>query len=148
MGIGKMDTTREMKTGLNIGLAAAIAIFSFCPGGAFAEAEASRNLPQGCTAEGNTCGCPQEGDNGEKDDGTEDKGDENGGAQANDECIKVSVGIGRTTPWTGSMSCALKVFADNDSPLIFTANSLHAVLGGYTFRGYRVRHGYHSKLPQ
>ena len=32
------------------------------------------------------------------------------------------------------MPCALKVFADERSPAVFTAESLYAVLGGYTFK--------------
>ena len=50
------------------------------------------------------------------------------------KCIKASIGLGETTPWTGSLECALKIFADNESPSIFTPESLHAVLGGYTFK--------------
>ena len=49
-------------------------------------------------------------------------------------CIMVSLDLGETTPWTGSMPCALKIFADDCSPSVFTAESLHAVLGGYTFK--------------
>ena len=49
-------------------------------------------------------------------------------------CIKAEIGLGETTPWTGSRSCALKVFADDDSPSVFTVESLYAVLGGYTFK--------------
>ena len=48
-------------------------------------------------------------------------------------CIKVSLGMGATTPWTDSRKCALKVFADDQSPLVFTPESLHAVFG-YTFK--------------
>ncbi len=110
------------------------ATFSLCAGDAFAEREAALNLPQGCTTDGNSCGCPQEGDNGDKDDGTGNNVSPNDGDSENDECIKVRIGLGRSTPWSGSMSCALKIFADNDSPMIFTADSLYAVLGGYTFK--------------
>ena len=48
-------------------------------------------------------------------------------------CIKVSIDMGATTPWTGSRKCALKVFADDQSPLVFTPESLYAVCG-YTFK--------------
>ena len=114
--------------------AVAAATFSLCAGEAFAAAEADRNLPPECTTDGNSCGCPQEGDNGDKDDGTGGNNSQNVGDTENDECIKVRIGLGRSTPWSGSMSCALKIFADNDSPMIFTADSLYAVLGGYTFK--------------
>ncbi len=110
------------------------ASISLCAGEAFAEREAALNLPQGCTTDGNSCGCPQEGDDGDKDDGTGNNVSPNDGDSENDECIKVRIGLGRSTPWSGSMSCALKIFADNDSPMIFTADSLYAVLGGYTFK--------------
>ena len=49
-------------------------------------------------------------------------------------CIKVNLDLGETTPWTGSMPCALKMFADSDSPNVFSQDSLYAVLGGYTFK--------------
>ena len=118
-----------------IRFAALAAVFlSLCPVGAFAAAETARNLPPECTADGNTCGCPTEGDDGDKDNGTEDNNSPNDGDEENDECVKVRIGLGRSTPWTGSMSCSLKIFADNDSPMIFTADSLYAVLGGYTFK--------------
>ena len=54
--------------------------------------------------------------------------------QVSADCIKVNIGLGDTTPWTGSLGCSLKIFADDDSPSIFTPESLHAVLGGYTFK--------------
>ena len=56
------------------------------------------------------------------------------GAEVSAGCIKVNLDLGETTPWTGSMPCALKVFADERSPAVFTAESLYAVLGGYTFK--------------
>ena len=99
-------------------LATAAALSLFSPG-AFAGATTQLNLPPECKSPDSKCGCHADGDTG---DGVAD------------ECIKVHVGLGRTTPWTGSMSCSLKVFADNDSPAIFTADSLYAVLGGYTFK--------------
>ena len=54
--------------------------------------------------------------------------------QVSADCIKVNIGLGETTPWTGSLGCSLKIFADDDSPSVFTPESLHAVLGGYTFK--------------
>ena len=98
-----------------IRFAALAAVFlSLCPVGAFA-ADTQRNLPAKCKDPDKKCDC---------EDGNEVK---NG-------CIKVNVDLGETTPWTGSIPCALKIFADNDSPSIFTPDSLYAILGGYTFK--------------
>ena len=108
-----MDATRTMKKGVNLGLAAAIAILSLCSGEAFAGPDTRRNMPK-CDPKSEDCGCSCD--------------------EVSDGCIKVSLAIGNTTPWSGSMSCALKIMADDDSPSIFTAESLHAVLGGYTFK--------------
>ena len=63
----------------------------------------------------------------------EDCGCDNG-AEVAAACIKVNLDLGETTPWTGSMPCALKIFADSDSPNVFSQLSLYAVLGGYTFK--------------
>ena len=73
-----------------------------------------RTNPPGCDPAIEDCGCDKE--------------------QVSAECIKVRVDLGETTPWTGSLGCSLKIFADDDSPSIFTPESLHAVLGGYTFK--------------
>ena len=73
-----------------------------------------RTNPPGCDPAVEDCGCDKE--------------------QVSAECIKVRVDLGETTPWTGSLGCSLKIFADDDSPSIFTPESLHAVLGGYTFK--------------
>ena len=64
---------------------------------------------------------------------SEDCGCDNG-AEVAAACIKVNLDLGETTPWTGSMQCALKVFADSDSPNVFSQLSLYTVLGGYTFK--------------
>ena len=56
------------------------------------------------------------------------------GKEVSAACIKVNLDLGGTTPWTGSMPCALKMFADSDSPNVFSQDSLYAVLGGYTFK--------------
>ena len=88
------------------------AALSLCAG--VRGAETYLNLPPKCGEPGKKCGCP--------------------GQEVENACIKVTVDLGETTPWTGSMPCALKIFADNDSPLIFTVDSLYAVLGGYTFK--------------
>ena len=80
----------------------------------FAGGTVRTNPPSECSAPNTKCNCPQEG------------------VSAN--CIKVNIGLGETTPWTGSLGCSLKIFADDDSPSVFTPESLHAVLGGYTFK--------------
>ena len=45
----------------------------------------------------------------------------------------VTLGMGRSTPWTGSQPLALKVFADDSSPMVFTPDSLYPIMG-YTFK--------------
>ena len=95
-------------TALIVGLIGVSSINSFAGG------IKNKNLPPECTAPANTCGCPEN--------------------KVGAKCIKAIVDLGETTPWTGSLDCSLKIFADNTSPSIFTADSLYAVLGGYTFK--------------
>ncbi len=73
------------------------------------------NPPSECKAPDNKCGCQS-------------------GSEVSSGCIKVNLDLGLTTPWSGSLDCALKIFADNESPDVFTCDSLYAVLGGYTFK--------------
>ncbi len=94
------------------------ASISLCAGEAFAERKMFRNMPSKCNSGDKQCGCSEK----------------KTGDKIKNDCIKVYVGLGESTPWTGSINCSLKIFADNDSPLIFTADSLYAVLGGYTFK--------------
>ena len=54
-------------------------------------------------------------------------------ADVGNDCIKILLGMGETTPWTGSRELALKVFADDASQLLFTPDSLYAI-AGYTFK--------------
>ena len=108
---------RVMNNGLTAILA--FAVVAFCGLDAVASATSARNLPAECKAPDSKCGCAEDGESGDG---------------VSDDCIKVHVALGNTTPWSGSMPCSLKVFADNDSQMIFTADSLHAVLGGYTFK--------------
>ncbi len=104
-----------MNRKVNIGLAAAaVAILSLCAGDALAGPSSMRNLPSECDPAKEDCGCDNE--------------------EVSAKCIKVKFDLGETTPWTKSMPCSLKIFADSDSPSIFTADSLYAVLGGYTFK--------------
>ena len=90
------------------------AVIAFMPINSFAASIANRNLPPECTPPANKCGCQEK--------------------KVSAKCIKATVELGETTPWTGSLDCSLKIFADNTSPSIFTAESLYAVLGGYTFK--------------
>ena len=89
------------------------ATFSLCAGEAWGM-DTNRNLPPKCKDPDKKCDCP--------------------GQEVENGCIKVTIDLGETTPWTGSIPCELKIFADNDSPSIFTADSLYAILGGYTFK--------------
>ena len=94
-------------------LAFCIALLSLVP---FAYGAANlQNNPPECDKNSEDCGCED-------------------GAEVAAACIKVNLDLGETTPWTGSMQCALKIFADSDSPNVFSQNSLYAVLGGYTFK--------------
>ena len=74
----------------------------------------ARNPPSACQAPDGVCPCAT-------------------GNGAQNKCIKVTVDMGVTTPWTGMAPCALKVFSDDQSPLIFSPDSLYAVCG-YTFK--------------
>ena len=89
------------------------ASISLCAGEAWGT-DTNRNLPPKCKDPDKKCDCP--------------------GQEVENGCIKVTIDLGETTPWTGSIPCELKIFADNDSPSIFTADSLYAILGGYTFK--------------
>ena len=100
-------------------MAALFAPLAFWGVDALAGPIANRNLPSACTGPAKKCDCNTE--------------------EISVKCIKVNIDLGETTPWTGSLECALKIFADNDSPLIFTADSLYAVLGGYTFKKFGLR---------
>ena len=90
------------------------ALLSFVSVSAFAGALTARNPPSACTAPNNECLCSS-------------------GKGAQNKCIKVAIDMGVTTPWTGSAPCALKVFADDQSPMVFTPDALYAVCG-YTFK--------------
>ena len=106
MGTTTMDTTRTMKKGFNLGLAAFVAAsIMLCSYEAWAGATQARNPPE-CDKNSEDCGC----DNGE---------------EVTPACIKVNLALGETTPWTRSMSCALKIFADSDSPNVFSQDSLY-----------------------
>ena len=94
-------------------LAVAVSVFAFATT-AFAGGSTQTNPPSECKASDSDCECES-------------------GEGASDGCIKVGLDMGRTTPWTGSQKCALKVFADDQSPMVFTPDSLFAVMG-YTFK--------------
>ena len=95
------------------GAAACLAALAL-PLASVAGGTALRNPPSECKAADSDCGCDS-------------------GEGVSDGCIKASLDMGRTTPWTGSQRCAIKVFADDQSPLVFTPESLFAVCG-YAFR--------------
>ena len=79
-------------------LAFCIALLSLVP---FAYGAANlQNNPPECDKSSEDCGCEN-------------------GAEVAAACIKVNLDLGETTPWTGSMQCALKIFADSDSPNVF-----------------------------
>ena len=101
------------KTRYSIPLLAFAAFLS--PFAVFGGSTVLRTNPPECDKNSEDCGC--------------DTGKEVAAA-----CIKVNLDLGETTPWTGSMPCALKMFADSDSPNVFSQDSLYAVLGGYTFK--------------
>lgn len=136
------------------------AIFAIALSGvARADPETKTNLPSECDAPNNTCGCKEDASEdkceceegnkgGQKDDGTGGEKSANNGDSEDDGCIKVRLGLGRTTPWTGSLPCSLKIFADDDTPEIFTAESLHAVLGGYTFKRLGQRNMADGETPK
>ena len=106
-----------MKTTLGLTLPFALSVIA--PLTLVADGTVRTNPPSMCTAPTGGCGC----------------GEASGDADSvTNACIKVSVGLGETTPWTGSLPCALKIFADDNAPSIFTEESLHATLGGYTFK--------------
>ena len=85
----------------------------------FADGCLQRNMPGSPDSEASSpCGCQTAG----KD-----------SAEVKDDCIKIVLGVGETTPWTGSRDVALKVFADDESPMVFTPYSLYAICG-YTFK--------------
>ncbi len=111
----KVAAERTKKSWVHVGFAAlALALLpAVLLGGATTQA----NPPSECNPASNTCGCPVGGDSG-----------------VDNGCIKAWLGLGRTTPWTGALECSLKVFADGDSPNVFSQDSLYAVLGGYTFK--------------
>lgn len=102
-----------MKTILRCLLSSAALLVLAAPS-AFAGGSTQTNPPSACKANDSTCECET-------------------GKEASDGCIKANLDMGRTTPWTGSRPCALKVFADDQSPMVFTPESLFAVCG-YAFK--------------
>ncbi len=98
---------------INVHLAAILLMLApFCT--ALGGRSEAKNMPPECNSETQECGCPRDG-------------------EVLVDCIKVQLNLGRTTPWSGSVPCALKVFADDMSPSVFTPESLYAVTG-YTFK--------------
>ena len=71
------------------------------------------NPPRKCDVQTGTCGCNAE--------------------KVKAGCILIQLDAGATTPWTGSDSIKIKVFADDESPMVFTPDSLYVVMG-YTYK--------------
>ena len=105
----------EMKVRIPVSVLAFAALLVLAAPVAFAAAQTRTNPPSECQTNSTDCPCNSE-------------------EEASDDCIKANLDMGRTTPWTGSRPCSLKVFADDQSPMVFTPESLFAVAGGYTFK--------------
>ncbi len=71
------------------------------------------NPPHKCDAQTGTCGCNND--------------------KVSAGCIKIQLDAGKTSPWTGSKSIQVKVFADDESPMVFTPDSLYIVMD-YTYK--------------
>ena len=52
---------------------------------------------------------------------------------AGNNCVKISLDMGATTPWSGSQSASLRVFADDFTLSVFTPECLYPILG-YTYK--------------
>ena len=84
----------EMRTSTMTAIAVFAALLSPLP--SLSGPALLRNMPGVCAQPGGECDCQTK--------------------KVSANCIKAEIGLGETTPWTGSLSCALKVFADDDSP--------------------------------
>ena len=78
--------------------------------------EPQENPPNECEQPENNCGCDE------------------GGDSAANGCVMLAMGLGRTTPWSGSRDVKLKVFEEKASPALFTPETLYVVMD-YTFKG-------------
>ena len=122
-------------------LIAPLAVAAIAPLALLGGATTRTNPPSECQAARNTCGCPKKADEGTKDDGTGTYSSCRAagpctadGPDVENGCIKIWLDLGRTTPWTGSMACSLKLFADDEASDIFYSESLYPSIGGYTFK--------------
>ncbi len=122
-------------------LIAPLAVAAIAPLALLGGATTRTNPPSECQAARNTCGCPKKADEGKKDDGTGTYSSCRAagpctadGPDVENGCIKIWLDLGRTTPWTGSMACSLKLFADDEASDIFYSESLYPSIGGYTFK--------------
>lgn len=99
-----------------IGLA--VASMSVVPFACRAE-EAQENPPEECSQPNPDCGC---------------SADSSTGKSARNGCVFLTLGLGRTTPWTDARPLALKVFEMKASPMLFTPESLYVTLD-YAYKG-------------
>ena len=99
-----------------IGLA--VASMSVAPFACRAE-EAQENLPEECSQPNPDCRC---------------SADSSTGKSAQTGCVFLTLGLGRTTPWTDARPLALKVFEMKASPMLFTPESLYVTLD-YAYKG-------------
>ena len=103
-----------------IGLA--VASMSVVPFACRAE-EAQENPPEECSQPNPDCGC---------------SADSSTGKSARNGCVFLTLGLGRTTPWTDARPLALKVFEMKASPMLFTPESLYVTLD-YAYKGWGTR---------
>ena len=81
--------------------------------------EAQENLPEECSQPNPDCRC---------------SADSSTGKSAQTGCVFLTLGLGRTTPWTDARPLALKVFEMKASPMLFTPESLYVTLD-YAYKG-------------
>ena len=99
-----------------IGLA--VASMSVAPFACRAE-EVQENPPEECSQPNPDCACSS---------------DSSTGKSARNGCVFLTLGLGRTTPWTDARPLALKVFEMKASPMLFTPESLYVTLD-YAYKG-------------
>lgn len=99
-----------------IGLA--VASMSVAPFACRAE-EAQENLPEECSQPNPDCRCSAASVTGKS---------------AQTGCVFLTLGLGRTTPWTDARPLTLKVFEMKASPMLFTPESLYVTLD-YAYKG-------------
>ena len=109
--IKKTDMMKQIPESLRLALVAPLLVTAF----AVNAGPNQTNLPD-CPTHSDTKQCPCA----------------DGETRVGNGCIRISLGMGSTTPWTGSRSAAIKVFTENFGETVFTPECLFAVVG-YTF---------------